>query len=120
KWRATDRLTLNAGVRYEFETWPSAALNNDMNNVDPRAGFAYNLGTKWNFVLRGGAGIFHGTIPSPLLMCQRPGCGGTIGPFPGRGNIEDSQNANTRLFAFASNPFIDNQVVTNLLNNGLY
>ena len=120
KWRATDRLALSIGLRYDFETWPSKLLNNDLDNFDPRFGFAYNLGTKWNFVLRGGAGIFHGTIPSPLLMCQIPSCGGTIGPMPGRGNIEDNQNANTRLFAFASNPFIDNQVVTNLLNNGLY
>src|SRR6266853_4980609 len=45
KWRATNNLTLNYGLRYEFETWPSAALNNDLNNFDPRAGFAYNLGT---------------------------------------------------------------------------
>ena len=120
KWRATDRLTLNAGLRYEFETWPSAALNNDLNNVDPRAGFAYNLGTKWNVVLRGGAGIFHGTIPSPLLMCQRASCGGTNGPFPGRENKEDSLNAATRLFAFAAGPFSMHQALTSLLNTGTY
>ena len=120
KWRATDRLALSLGLRYDFETWPSKLLNNDMDNFDPRFGFAYNFGTKWNLVWRGGTGIFHGTIPSPLLMCQIPSCGGTIGPMPGRGNIEDSQNANTRLFAFASAPFITNQAVTNLLNNGLY
>ena len=120
KWRATNNLTLNYGLRYEFETWPSAALNNDLNNFDPRAGFAYNLGTKWNVVLRGGAGIFHGTIPSPLLMCQRGSCGGTIGKFPGRENKEDDLNAATRLFAFASAPFITNQALTNLVNNGTY
>ncbi len=120
KWRATDALTLNFGVRYEFETWPSRALNNDLNNVDPRFGFAYNLGTRWNVVFRGGAGLFHGTIPSPLLMCQIPSCGGTIGKYPGRENKEDDLNAVTRLFAFASGPFITNQALTNLLNNGRY
>jgi Carboxypeptidase regulatory-like domain len=120
KWRASDRLTLSAGLRYEFETWPSRVLNNDMNNVDPRFGFSYDLGTKWNVVLRGGAGVFHGIIPSPLLMCQIPSCGGTIGPFPGRENKENDQNANTRLFAFASAPFITNQALTNLLNGGTY
>lgn len=120
KWRATDRLTLNGGVRYEFETWPSNVLNNDLDNIDPRAGFAYSLGTKWNIVWRGGAGIFHGTIPSPLLMCQRPSCGGTIGAFPGRENKEDSLNAATRLFAFAAGPFSMNQALTSLLNTGTY
>jgi len=120
KWRTTDHLTLSAGLRYEWETWPRRVLNNDMNNVDPRFGFAYDFGTKWNLVLRGGVGLFHGTIPSPLLMCQIPSCGGTIGPFPGRENKEDEQNANTRLFAFASAPFITNQALTNLLNNGTY
>jgi outer membrane receptor protein involved in Fe transport len=120
KWRTTDHLTLSAGLRYEWETWPSRVLNNDMNNVDPRFGFAYDFGTKWNLVLRGGAGLFHGTIPSPLLMCQIPSCGGTIGPFPGRENKENDQNATTRLFAFASAPFITNQALTNLLNNGTY
>jgi len=120
KWRATDRLTLNYGLRYEWETWPSSAVNTDWNNVDPRAGFAYNIGGRWNMVLRGGAGIFHGIIPSPLLMCQKPSCGGTIGPFPGRENKEDSLNANVRLWAFAAGPFSTNQALTSLLNTGTY
>jgi hypothetical protein len=120
KWRATDRLTLNYGVRYEFETWPSEAVNSDLNNVDPRAGFAYNIGGKLNMVLRGGGGIFHGIIPSPLLMCQKPSCGGTIGPFPGREDKENTMNANTRLWAFAAGPFSMNQALTSLLNTGTY
>jgi hypothetical protein len=112
KWRATNKLTLNFGVRYEFETWPSKALNNDMDNVDPRFGFAYSVGTSKHVVLRGGIGLFHGTIPSPLLMCQIPSCGGVLGTFPGRSAKEDALNANTRLFAFASAPFITNLALT--------
>lgn len=112
KWRATSKLTLNFGLRYEFETWPSQALNNDMNNFDPRFGFAYGLGTSKNIVLRGGVGLFHGTIPSPLLMCQIPSCGGVLGEFPGRENKEDDLNAATRLFAFASSGFITNAALT--------
>jgi hypothetical protein len=115
KIRVTNRLTVNLGVRYEFETWPKEALNNDMNNVDPRVGFAYRAGSKWNLVVRGGAGIFHGTIPSPLLSCQIPSCGGTTGKFPGREGKEDDLNATTRLFAFASAPFITNLALNNLL-----
>src|ERR1019366_9464723 len=45
KWRASTNLTLNAGVRWEFETWPSGVLNTQWKNVDPRVGLAYSLGT---------------------------------------------------------------------------
>jgi hypothetical protein len=117
KWRATSNLTLDYGLRWEGETWPSAALNNVTKNFDPRAGFSYALGGGRNIVIRGGAGLFHGTIPSPLLMCQIPSCGGTIGAFPGRENKEDSLNATTRLFAFASAPFITNVALNSLLGN---
>jgi hypothetical protein len=103
KWRATTNLTLNYGVRYDWESWPSRWVNNDLNNVDPRFGFAYNFGGPWSVVLRGGAGIFHGNIPSPLLMCQEPSCGG-IDKYPGRESIEDDLNARTLLFAIGGIP----------------
>jgi hypothetical protein len=117
KWRASSNLTLDYGLRWEGETWPSAAINNPLKNFDPRAGFSYALGTSRNIVIRGGAGLFHGMIPSPLLMCQIPSCGGTIGAFPGRENKEDSLNATTRLFAFASGAPITNMAMLSLLGN---
>jgi len=46
-------------------------------------------------VIRGGAGLFHGQIPSPLLMCQIPSCGG-LAKYPGRESIQDDLNSNTR------------------------
>ena len=115
KARITNRLTMNFGLRYEWETWPAKALNNDLNNWDPRVGFAYNAGGAWKAVIRGGGGFFHGTIPSPLLACQIPSCGGTLGKFPTREAKEDDLNATTRLFAFASAPFITNLALNNLL-----
>lgn len=119
KWRPTANLALQLGVRYEFETFPSKVLNNDLNNIDPRFGFAYNLGTKRNLVIRGGAGLFHGTIPTPLLMCQEPACGGS-GPFPGREREENELNARTRLFAFASVPDRMQQALSGLITTGSY
>jgi hypothetical protein len=114
KWRATSRLTLNGGFRWEFETWPAEALNNRYNNFDPRVGLAYNVGTSRNVVVRAGFGLFHGIIPAPLLACQKPSCGGFQGPFPGRTN-EDALNATTGLFAFASGPGITSAALKSLL-----
>ncbi len=118
KWRATDRLTLNGGLRWEFETWPSNVLNSQLKNFDPRLGLAYNIGTSKHFVLRAGFGLFHGIIPSPLLMCQAPSCGG-LSKYPGR-PFEDGLNGKTGLFTFASAPFITNFALNALLNNGTF
>src|SRR5207302_8861745 len=82
----------------------SHAIIIPLTNFYPRASFSYALGSSPNFVIRGGAGLFHGTIPSPLLMCQIPSCGG-LQKYPGRENIQDDLNAKTRLSAFGADPF---------------
>ncbi len=119
KWRATSRLTLNAGIRWEWETWPSHVLDTQWKNFDPRVGLAYGLGTKKNVVVRAGFGLFHGIIPSPLLACQEPSCGGTIGKYPGR-PFENGLDAKTELFAFASSPAITGLALQGLINDGAY
>ena len=50
--RASTNLTLYFGARYEWQT-----NLDDWNNIDPRFGFAYQLGS--NTVIRGGTGTFH-------------------------------------------------------------
>jgi hypothetical protein len=119
KWRATNRLTLNGGLRWEWETWPSNVLNTQWKNFDPRLGLAYNVGTKRNVVVRAGFGLFHGIIPAPLLACQRAVCGGTQGKYPGR-PFEDSLNAVTRAFAFGSDPVTMGKLLHDLAVNGNY
>lgn len=113
-WQVKTNLTFNAGLRYQFETFPANVLDGPKAEFDPRGGFAYNFGGKYNVVLRGGAGLFHGIIPMPLLACQAPSCGGTTGTFPGRPS-ENALNANTRLFAFASAPNITQIALADML-----
>ncbi|MBV9480867.1 MAG: TonB-dependent receptor [Acidobacteria bacterium] len=119
KWRVTSNLTLDYGLRWEGETWPAAAITSPLKNFDPRAGFSYALGTSRNVVIRGGAGLFHGTIPSPLLMCQIPSCGGIIGKYPGRENVQDDLNARTRLSAAGSTPGVMASLLAGMLGPGL-
>ncbi|MFY9562118.1 MAG: carboxypeptidase regulatory-like domain-containing protein [Terriglobales bacterium] len=96
-WRATQHLTVNLGVRTDWETWPSRALNTQI-GVDPRLGIAYSLGTSRNVVVRAGIGLFHGIVPAPLLACQVPSCGGQTQFRP----QEDTLNSVSQLFGFAS------------------
>ena len=78
-WRVTDRLTLNLGVRWDvdlrvrdndtmeraFELARNQSLRpilsespgKDLDNIDPRLGFAYSLSPAT--VIRGGYGIYH-------------------------------------------------------------
>jgi hypothetical protein len=67
-WRATERLTLNIGLRYdflkdafnndvEFLPWMVGGRPQDADNLQPRLGFAYTLDDKT--VLRGGAGLYY-------------------------------------------------------------
>ncbi|PWU08589.1 MAG: hypothetical protein C5B51_07605, partial [Terriglobia bacterium] len=54
-WTATRRLTVDLGVRYDFERLP-AGLNQDTNNFSPRVGLAYQAASSW--VVRAGYGVF--------------------------------------------------------------
>ena len=50
-------LTINAGLRYERQTFTDATLN-----FAPRAGFVYDVGGMGKTVVRGGFGIYHSQV----------------------------------------------------------
>jgi hypothetical protein len=54
-WSITRQLTLDLGVRYDFEHLPSM-FNQDKNNFSPRIGLAWGPSSKW--VVRAGYGVF--------------------------------------------------------------
>jgi len=56
-FHATNKLTLNAGLRYERQTFTDAALN-----FAPRVGFDYDVTGKGNLAIRGGFGIYYSQI----------------------------------------------------------
>lgn len=81
-WKATPKLTINAGVRYDLQTLAAPPVRNpdpqlinagldtstqpsDTNNIAPRFGFSYAFDDK--SVLRGGYGIFYGRTTGIML-----------------------------------------------------
>ena len=116
-WRATQKLTINGGFRTDWETWPSGVVDTQW-GFDPRLGLAYSVGTSRNIVIRAGIGLFHGIVPAPLLMCQKPSCGGQTKFRP----EENDLNSVSQLWGFASGvgPGAPMQTAFNNLLNGSY
>ena len=86
-WRATPRLTVNLGLRYDYQQLPepgSVQVNNvtfngnpayplttnfnqDKNNFGPRLGATYDFGGKHDTVLRFGYGVFYGLTTNSAI-----------------------------------------------------
>ena len=81
EWKATQKLTLTFGLRYDFETYPSMFVQeNDLNNFQPRVGLAY----AWNSrtVVRAGFGIFNDRLFSSIGQLLVTGEWGSAGDLP--------------------------------------
>jgi outer membrane receptor protein involved in Fe transport len=85
-WKISPRLTLELGLRYDYEFLPSPSANlttatgsfvpypgltnhpSDKNNFGPRVGFAYDPYGSGTTVIRGGYGMYYGRITNGVLL----------------------------------------------------
>jgi hypothetical protein len=90
-FRVTPRLTIDFGVRYDYEATPPPGSNaypqhpefltqikNDKNNFAPRVGFAWDVAGDGRSVLRGGSGKFFEYMPDILLASPIQGISGAL------------------------------------------
>ncbi len=106
-FRVTPRLTLNLGLRYEYQQLPEAVLPNtntaysntlipnvnrtfaeatsympsDKDNLGPRVGFAYDLSGDGKTSVRGGYGIYYGRIINSTIYNALLNTGNANGQF---------------------------------------
>ena len=62
EWHPGQRLTVNAGLRYDLQKLPSL-VHTDRNNVSPRLGLAWDVRGDGHSVLRAAAGLYYTPIP---------------------------------------------------------
>jgi len=80
-WKFSPRLTLELGVRYDYERLPAPSANlvnpavpqttnhpSDKNNIGPRIGFSYDVYGTGKTVLRGGYGMYYGRILNGVVL----------------------------------------------------
>src|SRR5271155_512514 len=70
QWRITPTLTLNYGLRYDFETGLSKQINGHYNGIQPRVGLAWSPNNKT--VVRAGFGIFDDRYNLSFLFITQP------------------------------------------------
>jgi hypothetical protein len=85
-WKIKPRLTLNLGLRWDYESVPGPFTNiqqaigsytplpqftqqpDDKNNFGPRVGFAWDAFGKGTTVLRGGFGMYYGRLVNAVIL----------------------------------------------------
>jgi outer membrane receptor protein involved in Fe transport len=114
QWRLTPKLTVNYGLRWDFEKGLEQEINTDYKGFQPRVGLAYAPDS--HTVIRAGFGIFDDrynlsfffvTHPQrAVTYCLDPACSSTY-PFPGirKGGLNTTYSLSQVPFVAGATPF---------------
>ena len=98
-WKVNPRLTLELGLRYDYQSLPAPPANltsavgtfvpysgltnhpSDKNNFGPRVGFSLDVYGNGNTVLRGGYGLYYGRILNGAVSAIQFGSGSPNGQY---------------------------------------
>jgi len=121
-WKATPRLTLELGLRYDYEHLPAPTANlttatgafvpyagitnapSDKNNFGPRVGFSYDVFGQGQTVLRGGYGLYYGRILNGTVASAQFGSGSPNGQYQLASTKPTAAGAPTFPNPFAAGP----------------
>lgn len=89
-WRVSSHLTVNLGLRYEYEKLPKPQIPNanlvdsfnfpkDRNNVGPRLGAAWDFTGHGKAVIRGGYGMYYGRVINSTISNAITNTGSALG-----------------------------------------
>jgi hypothetical protein len=91
-WKLRPSLTLNYGIRYEFQELPQPDISNplfpltqhfnqDKNNFAPRVGLAWDIGNRHRTVLRTGYGLIYGRTSNSTISAAMTDNGALFATF---------------------------------------
>jgi len=100
-WRVSNQLTLNLGVRWEYQQFPQPTetetngvkftgnpdypatvhFHQDKNNFGPRAGFTYDINGSHTTVIRGGWGLYYGRSSNSVISSALTNNGVTFATY---------------------------------------
>jgi hypothetical protein len=123
-WKLSHRLTLNLGIRYDYEQLPSPKIPNpavpqtsqfpsDKNNVSPRFGFAWDAYGNGKTLVHGGFGLYYGRIQNGTIYKALASTGSPTAQF----QINSSPSATSPVYpvivSTATPPSVSNIVAFN-------
>ncbi len=117
QWRLHPRFTLSYGVRWDAHLVPTDFVSRDLNNFQPRLGFAWSVGQQT--VIRGGAGLFHdkyisGSVLISSILGDRDG-------FLRRNMLPNVTRRNATLWLFSLvGPPVATPAFNEWLRTGIY